>query len=287
MVSKKTAVAQVKEKEAKRVLDSEGSFNLEALLKTLNQSQISIQEVFGLAASELTTRLNHLNDLNTLLKIKEASIQELAEAQDLLVNLSELREVVRKEREDWGKELEKLEVDFAQKEEDLKLELSRKNDIAQYNFDREWKMKRDQREDEEKQRGLKLKEREDLLQSREKEFNDYKALVEAMPAKIKSEVDREVAIATNAIKREHTHILQMKDMDLNKIKEMSILRESALEDRISTLLNQIEELKKTNEVANSSMRDIAKSALDSSAERKLSESLMNLNKNSESPVKGK
>jgi predicted nucleic acid-binding Zn-ribbon protein len=68
---------------------------------------------------------------------------------------------------------------------------------------------------------------------------------------------------------------------------MSILRESALEDRISTLLNQIEELKKTNEVANSSMRDIAKSALDSSAERKLSESLMNLNKNSESPVKGK
>jgi hypothetical protein len=287
MASKKTAVAQVKEKEAKRVLDSEGSFNLEALLKTLNQSQISIQEVFGLAASELTTRLNHLNDLNTLLKIKEASIQELAEAQDLLVNLSELREVVRKEREDWGKELEKLEVDFAQKEEDLKLELSRKNDIAQYNFDREWKMKRDQREDEEKQRGLKLKEREDLLQSREKEFNDYKALVEAMPAKIKSEVDREVAIATNAIKREHTHILQMKDMDLNKIKEMSILRESALEDRISTLLNQIEELKKTNEVANSSMRDIAKSALDSSAERKLSESLMNLNKNSESPVKGK
>jgi hypothetical protein len=287
MASKKTAVAQVKEKEAKRVLDSEGSFNLEALLKTLNQSQISIQEVFGLAASELTTRLNHLNDLNTLLKIKEASIQELAEAQDLLVNLSELREVVRKEREDWEKELEKLEVDFAQKEEDLKLELSRKNDIAQYNFDREWKMKRDQREDEEKQRGLKLKEREDLLQSREKEFNDYKALVEAMPAKIKSEVDREVAIATNAIKREHTHILQMKDMDLNKIKEMSILRESALEDRISTLLNQIEELKKTNEVANSSMRDIAKSALDSSAERKLSESLMNLNKNSESPVKGK
>jgi phage shock protein A len=103
-------------------------------------------------------------------------------------------------------------------------------------------------------------EREKLLQSAEKELADLRQLQLGMDARIKVEVDKHVAIATNALKKDLTSGFVLEKKDLEQRIALESQSAAALAVQNATLEKRIGQLETELIAARESVKEMALAA---------------------------
>lgn len=193
-----------------------------------------------------------LSDLNDLLNEHDRRMAELEQDfRDAEANhqrqVTELSRVYNERRQQLERDRNQEETDFR-----FRREQTRRTEEAEYN---------ERRREQERE----LNDREFALSAREQELENLKAQVAGFEARLKSETERAVAIATNSLKKEltNTYALERKDLEnqlnLEKANSANLQRQvKAVEDRNADL---------QKEVAASNLRitEISKAAMESTS----------------------
>lgn len=250
--AKSVVGSQVAAVETAVVVEKVSKLSAENVIKDMGKLQLEAQNALAELSGKIVTGVNTLNDVNVAIGHAKLRLQELYNIESEAVNLDEVRQEIEDARSAWNDELERLN-DLKQKQE------------AEYSY----KLTIKRRDDEDKvaanhkirEEALKLKELE--AKNREVEFVELRKQVEGFPALTKKEVDREVVIVTNTLKRNYEHEKALASKDSENAAREHLFGIQALKTQVEQLLSHQSTLYEQLETATNNAKEIANAALQS------------------------
>ena len=222
-----------------------------------------------------------------LLAHKEKKIELEAEAVDLQTALDQKREAFEEEmaqkKAEWDKEKARIQADLKEEKERARKEHQREEEEYEYELQLKRRQEQDEYIDNRRKTELEytaktaeseklLKEREEAVALREKEFSQLLARVKQFEDDLAKAVKEAEQNATNRLKTQfgfEKELLLKEHEGLLKLKEQTI---QTLENRIKEQESYIKQLTQKTELADRSVKDIAIKAIESSAKVQLFES---------------
>lgn len=293
--SKKTEVAQIKKTE---VLASVGGMSIGGVANQIAKTQVEIAKTLADVGTQVSAALATLETVNSAIEVKREELKTLHGIEAAALTLDDLNGTIQQTRDEWAAEQERQEA--VADEVAAAVEKARKRDEDEYAYKTAQaqraatdlfaaqqaaalKAEADRKEKLEKEWAA----REGELKGRENELAALRQAVEAYPARLKAEVDREVAIATNSLKKtlEAGHALAAKDAETNL--KIAQHEKAALAQEIARLQGTITSLHTQLDAAHKSAQTVAEKALDSASGRSAMEALQNsLNRSDAAPATG-
>jgi hypothetical protein len=239
------AVTAVKEVKPKTVVDSIASL------------QLSLPAELGKVGNEIVNLLNTRDNLIVTINEHERRLKEIHDIEAQAVNLDELKSEIEAQRAAWEDEKERLEAIRDQEDEDYINTINRK--YAKLEQDLSDKIDAAKRSEKLRAETLAADwaNRETALKSREVEIKELVAKVDAFDVTLKKEVDKQVAIATSALKKEYEHqaALVAKDRDSDKkLAEATIM---SLREHVSRLQVDLDKARTDLKAAHESVVSVA------------------------------
>lgn len=277
----------LQKEQAKETVTKASAFTLESATKKLNDVQLSIGKQLSEVTNQLQNGLNELKTVSEAVEAKKAELEELFGAEQLLKDSDELQV-------NFDNKKQELDIAFSQYEAEINakkvtLKLDQQKEQQQYEHEREQaqllsdaefnKEKLDRKVqldafEAEAKKGWAV--REDELVKKEA---DYKKAIEdaaLFPEKLKAEVQKEVATATGAIKREYEHKLQLALKDAETQKLIADNTIASLNKQIAAGDKLIADLQAQINSAQTKVSEIAAKALDAASSTKSLADVQNL-----------
>lgn len=278
---------RVAEVQAEEVLTSVKGLNFDSVSKSITETQVEVQKVLADLSGRVMERLQELQTLEEAIGLKKTELKQLHEIETKAGTLDELEAQIVAQRKAWDEEQAEKKRLFTEQQSERNKAWKREEEEYQYKLAMEHRkqedafralMEQQQKANRDKQEELtkQWNEREGELKKRENEFAELKAFKEAAPEMVKKQVNQEVAIATNSVKKEYETKMTLAGKDAETEKRLFEQERSSLNAQITKYQAQIEDLNNKLEQAQRDAKEIAAKALESASGRATTEALQRL-----------
>lgn len=284
MATNKTKRKQIEQTEAKAVLDSVKDINLQTVVNEVSNLQITVQKTLADLCATVTNKVQQVEQLDTAIELKDARLQELYNIEKEAISLDEMRAQKEEERLAWEKARQENNARVI--EEAAALQKQRQREQEQYTYEFEQRKKRSQEEfDAEVNRNKRNEqirhetlekgwlERENALKAKEGEFTRLANEVASFPGKLNDAVKAAESKVTRELSGAYDHQIALLKKDAESAKALADMRVVALNEQITGLQSQIEELHAQLLAARQDAKEVASEALKSASSRQLAETL--------------
>lgn len=279
MSSKKKTVAKAEtfsKEKSQQTLKAASGITIETAAKKVTEAQLSIGKTLSDVTNQLQTQLQELDTVTQAVQLKQGELETIYSKEQVLKSLDELN--VEFEQHKQNIEDQKLALDRERQQEEadfnFNLEQTRKNEQTQYEEQR--RLVKNQHRDEDELRNKAFLAREEELKKHENELIDLRKKVEGFPAELDAAVKKDVAIATNSVKREYEHQLQLLKKDYETAQTVNNNTVAGLNARLAANDKVITELTAQLTAAQSKVAEIAKEALTSASSTKTLSEFQNM-----------
>jgi hypothetical protein len=260
------AVAAVSEADVRKTIDSMGTL------------QSEVQGTIAGLGITMAKKIDELRELETAIEVRKDELKELHEIEVQADTLEQLEEQQKQfiaeddarrkqRREEWQQEAAARQQQWAREEEAHQFEMERKSREAEATHQANVKQRQQQEAFRQADVQRALDVRIAAVAEREEAMEELQTQVDNMDATIKAEVDKQVAQATNALKRNHEHEKQLLELESQSKAQLAAQTVSALRDDVSCLNNDIADLQVRLATAQQDAKEIATSAVNASSGR--------------------
>lgn len=270
-------------RKAKAVADS-AELTVEKVTNSLTKAQLDISKTLGSVRELFESRIEGLDILDQAI---EAKTEELEELHDKEVVAADLRDLVLKrqafeaeweenrneQRQAWFKEQADHKAEIQEREERLKREREQEAEdyeynkkIARRNDEESWKQTLMQRAREQKETEEALektwKEREEVLKKKEIEIFEQKDKLDNFDELVKKETDKQVAIATNALKSKYEQEKMIVELQFESEKKLLAHDNNILKSLVASKDSEIERLRTALDKKDMEVKEVAVAAME-------------------------
>ena len=214
--------------------------NLDATLSALSGAGVKIQGTISKIQEELITKFGELQAVDDAIKLKKQDMEALHGVDQTLLSLDDAKAVHQQELDRMSKEREELKKDFAALKTQLDTQRNREDEQYRYELNLRRKAENDDYTETTRVRNNEFRDREEkfnkdfqtrneALTAKETEYNSALARFQTFDTEVKTQVDKQVAIVTNTMKRDFAHD-----------KELSEVRHAAEVDRLTKSNNHLQ-----------------------------------------------
>lgn len=190
-------------------IDKASSLELGKALGDVSSTSILVQGLFGKISEQLVTKHSELQAVNDAISLKTAELNDLHGKDKILLSIDDLNVESRIAREHAGQEIEASRRDREKEDAEYQYNLSQRRKTE----DDQWKESVRLREREHKLKmeelDKKAAEREATLAAQEKAFAAAIEKLASFDEMVKKASEREAAIVGNVLKKDHTHQLEI------------------------------------------------------------------------------
>jgi chromosome segregation ATPase len=281
---KNQKVVEVKQKET---LAAVAGLTQSSVANKLAAAQVEIQQTLAHLTANLTEKLAVLQSVESAIELKRQELSDLRQLETTAETLDQLESEIADRRVAWEQEQEQRTREVQEREEERRKTWKRAEEEYQYKLTQErqreadahaGKVAADLKVHREKLETLEKSwaEREAALKAREQELADLKARVADFPDELKKEVNKEVAIATNSLKRQYETEMKLAAKDAETEQKLGEQQVLSANQTIAKLTAQIADLKGQLEQAHRDVKEISAKALDSASGRSAMEAVQNV-----------
>lgn len=286
---KKTSTS--KSKQIKSILDSVKSLTPDSIVAEVGSLQVSLQNTLANISANITDKIEKMNQVDDAINLKEQRIAELYEIEKEALALEEIRDLKSVEEKELDTKIAAKKKAWQEEEEERNRKWKREKEEYEYVTSIENKRKIDEFQSEvillkrdETLRSERLQrewqEREDILKSKETEFVELKNKVTNFDKNLQSEVTKAESILSNKLKKEYDYQIQLLDKDVNSERKLHEAQVASLNNVISNLSDQLEEVQKQLEVSRRDAKEVTEKALESASNKNVAEALQSMNQSS-------
>jgi hypothetical protein len=270
-----------------QVLSSVEGLSLDSVSKSITETQVEVQKVLADLSAKVMERLQELQNVEESIRLRREEMQRLHDIEVRATTLDELEAQIKEQRRTWDEEQALYKRNFEEMKSDNRKAWKREEDDYQYKLAQEHRKLEDsfrlhmeqlekQNRDKQEQLDKNWAEREGELKKREQELIDLRKYKEEAPEMIKKEVNAQVAVATNSVKKEYETKMVLAAKDAETDKRLSDQQIASLTQTISKQQTQIDDLRAQLESALKDAKEIAAKALESASGRATTEALQRL-----------
>ena len=275
--SKKTTETRRKNESAK-LLDAVSKLDSQAIVSEVGQLQASLQGTLAGVSATITTKLDQMKQVDEAIAVKEERLNELFDIEAEAATIESVREQREQEEADfesrreerdkvWSDEQSERTKRWQREQEEHEYMQSQRMKRSQEEFNAEVSERRRNETIRQQEMERQWNDRENSLKSQEKEVEELRKQVAEFDAKLKSEISKAEAIVGNRMKRDHEHEIQILKLDQVSNSKLFDAEKVSLNNTISSLSDQIEELQKRLEVTQQDAKEVVTSALQSASGR--------------------
>jgi colicin import membrane protein len=269
------------------VLSSVKGLSLDSVSKSITDTQVEVQKVLADLSAKVMERLQQLEQIQEAIALKQEELNTLHQIEGKAGQLDELDEQITKQRRAWDEEQAEKKRTFAEMQSERNKVWKREEEEYQYKLAQEHRkledsfqalMEKQQRANADKQEQLDKNwgERETELKKRETELVELRTFKEQAPDMVKKEVNAQVAVATNSVKKEYETKMVLAAKDAETEKRLSEQTIKSLHDTITKQQAQLEEMKAQREQALKAVQEISGKALESASGRATTDALQRI-----------
>jgi hypothetical protein len=284
MAVKGTKNKKIESVEAQAVLTTVRGLSLPKVVAEVSDLQLSIQGQLAALSNSLANKITQVEQLDTAIGLKEQRLKELHGIESEAITLDDMRAQKEAEQVKWQADRDSRTAEW----DDETQERAKRWQREEANYAYTWAQKlerekeafeadvaRAKRNEQIRQETLAKawSERENAIKAKETEFTALKQQVDGFDARLKAEVAKEVAVATNALKRTYDHekALLVKDNEASqKLADMSV---KSAEAKVAAMTEQIKELQAQLLAARTDAKEVATQALQSASGRQVADAL--------------
>lgn len=253
---------------SEQTLKAASSLTVENAVKKLTEVNLNIGKTLSDVGQQISQQVNEFQTISHAVQLKKEELENLHDKDLVLKEIEELQSLKATAQEDHDNKVAELEEDLKrqtdQREYDFSIQTRQKND----ELGEEIRVKKLEERNRQDELARNWKAREDELKAKETEFVSYKTQVEGFPAKLSSEVKREVAIAENSIKREYEHRIQLLEKDKATSAQIALAEITNLKDINTKLATQLAAAELRIAESEKNVKSIAEKALETSGSQK-------------------
>ena len=281
---KNRRAVQIQEAE---VLTAVKGLSLEGVSKSITETQLEVQKVLADLSARVMDRLQELQNIEESIRLRGEEIKRLHDIEIVATTLDDLEAQIREQRKSWEEEQSLKKREFAEQQSERNKHWHREEQEHQYRTsqahrkqadDLTYALAQQEKANREKQESLEKlwAEREGELKKREQELADLRKFKEDHPDMVKKEVNAQVAIATNSVKKEYETKMVLAAKDAETDKRLADQQIAALTQTIAKQQEQLADLKAQLEQAHANVKEISGKALDSASGRATTEALQRI-----------
>lgn len=281
---KNRRAAAIQEKE---VLTSVQGLSLDSVSKSITDTQVEVQKVLADLSAKVMERLQQLEQIQEAIGVRQEELKTLHDIEVKATTIDELDEQIAKQRRTWEEEQAEKKRTFAEMQSERNKTWKREEEEYQYKLAQEHRkledsfqalMEKQQKANSDKQEQLDKNwaERETELKKRETELVELRTFKEQAPEMVKKEVNAQVAVATNSVKKEYETKAQLAAKDADVEKRLADQTVKALQDTIAKQQAQLDEMKAQREQALRAVQEISAKALESASGRATTDALQRI-----------
>lgn len=282
--TKNRRAVQIQETE---VLNTVKGLNLDSVSRSITETQVEVQKVLADLSSRVLDRLQELQNVEDAIRLKKEEMKQLHDIEIHATTLDELEAQIREQRRSWDEEQAGKKREFAEMQSERNKQWKREEEEYQYRLGQEHLKQKDtlgtvlgqqEKANREKQELLDRSwaERETELKRREQDLIDLRKFRDDAPDMVRKEVNAQVAIATNSVKKEYETRMMLSAKDAETEKRLAELQVQGLQQTVVKMQTQLDDLKRDLELAHQGAKEIASKALDSASGRATTEALQRL-----------
>jgi hypothetical protein len=273
-----TKKAKIEQKRSDEVLAFVAETNIEKAIAELDKSKLETQRAISAVSVSLAEKYSKFQEVAQAYELKKMQLSELQQIEVNSNTLDELKVEIEKVRAAWAVEQADREASQTAEEEMWMAEQVKKHNEWLYKNNQEHTKKLDElnqqiarvkRDEELRHEAFEknLSTRESDLKSREQELIDLRIMTHNFPEEIKSEVAREVAIATNSLKKDLEHKFEITQKDSQLKLALAESERHNAEQKAIDLANHVKQLEVEMAKAYASAKEVATEALKSASGR--------------------
>lgn len=279
--------AQVKKvrsaRKAKAISDS-ADVTTEKVAQSLTKAGLDITKTLNSVREMFESEIGSLEVLKEAIEAKQEELEELFDKEvvatslrDLVLkyqaereatdqNRQEARDAWMKEQDDKRTKAQEFETLLTKTRKQEQEEYEYNKRIARRNEEEAWKQIVADRTREQKATEEALektwKEREEALKKTEAEVNEQKDKLDKFDETVEAEVDKQVAIAKNAIKSQFEHSAQVKQLEFDKENSLLAHDNNVLKSLVAAKDAEIEKLRAALDKKDSEVKEVAVAAME-------------------------
>jgi hypothetical protein len=298
MAVKGTKNKKIESVEAQTVLTTVKGMNLPKVVAEVSDLQLSIQSQLAGLSTSLANKISQVEQLDTAITLKEQRLKELHGIESEAITLDDMRAQKEAEQSQWNEDRDLRDAQWQEEEQERQRRWKREEDEYVYTWQQKLQREKEAFEADvarhkrneairEETLNKAWTERENAIKAKEAETAELRKQVEGFDAKLKAEVAKEIAVATNALKRQYEHekALLVKDNEaFVKVAEMKV---TAAESKANALSEQIKEIQGQLTEARKDAKEVASQALQSASGRQVAEALQRVVDSKDNQVQNK
>lgn len=282
-------VAGVKNRQANairetEVLQSVSGLNMDGVSVTIASTQVEVQKSLAALSAKLVEQIQVLGNVEEAIKLKREELQQLYNIEAGAVSLDDLDAKIEAQRESWKEEQARKQREFAEQQSERNKQWARVEEEYQYRMAQEhkkgeddfgYRMAQQEKANRDKQELLEKNwgQREEELKKREKELEDLRTQVAAIPEQVRKAENAAVAVATNSVKKEYETKIVLATKDADTAEKLAAQEVNSLRAALEKAHGQLAELKTQLDQAHHDVKEISAKALESASGRSAMEAL--------------
>jgi hypothetical protein len=266
------------------VLQSVAGLNMDGVSGTIASTQVEVQKSLAALSAKLVEQLQVLGNVEEAIKLKREELQQLYNIEAGAVSLDDLDAKIEAQRESWKEEQARKLREFAEQQSERNKQWARMEEEYQYRMTLEhkkseddfaYRMAQQEKGNRDKQELLDKNwgQREEELKKREKELEDLRAQVGAIPEQVRKAENAAVAVATNSVKKEYETKIVLATKDAEMASKLAAQEVASLRAALEKAHAQLTEVKTQLDQAHHDVKEISAKALESASGRSAMEAL--------------
>lgn len=259
-----------------QTIESTKAANVLAFVKTVKQAdaladiasaQVGIQKMLADVSATVSGKLAQVETIDAAIALKKQELVDLHGVGDTATSLDDLEAEIDAVRVSWAKESAAVDAERLLEQQEFNAALTRQRRKEAEQFADTLQRRNLEEAMRQESFNRSLADRDAQMKLKETEFAALKAQVDAFPAAQKSYADKEVAIATNSLKRDYNQQLQMAQLNSDNATKMFQAQLESANREILQKTGEITTLRLELASANARAESIASKALEAQSGR--------------------
>ncbi len=288
---------KIEKHEAEQVLAIVKPLKAPSVVTELAEVQVAVQETFAGLTSKITDKLALVDNLDKAISLKEDRLKELHGIEAAAVSLDDIKAQHTEEDTRWQQQVDVRQARWDEEDVERDKQVTREAEEHTYSFEQMSKKALDEHKalvaTNQRQEAVRVEQlkkswddRSAALAAQEKEVNELRLKVANIPTEIDNAVKREVAIATNSVKREYETKIALASKDAEANAKINEANNASMKQQLTSYQQQIVTLQAELKAANDRAEAIAAKALDASSGRQALEAVERANASRDQGTKG-
>lgn len=272
------------ETHAQKIMESVKGLKPDDVVNEIGNLQVSLQGTLAGISAAISSKIEKMQQIDEAIDLKGDHLSELCEVEKEALALEDIKVRRQEEREQWDKDRAARNSQWVAEVDEFKNKRERSEE--EYAWETQMRHKRieddfrarcsaDKRAETVRQEELQREwdRREAELAQKENEFTELKEQVAKFDDRLKSEVAKAEAIATNSVKRQYEHQIALLKKDMNAEINLHDEKLVSMNETIANLRTQIVDLSKDLDEARADAREVTSQALQSASGRQVAQAL--------------